>query len=51
MPRYLLADIGSTFTKLCAVDTDAGAIIAQATAPTTVAGDGRPGIRGCPAQA
>ncbi len=39
MPRYLLADIGSTFTKLCAVDTDAGAIIAQATAPTTVAED------------
>ncbi len=39
MPRYLLADIGSTFTKLCAVDTDARAIIALASAPTTVADD------------
>ena len=39
MPRYLLADIGSTFTKLLVVDTEDCAIIAQATAPTTVSED------------
>lgn len=39
MPRYLLADIGSTFTKLLVVDTEDCAIISQATAPTTVSED------------
>lgn len=36
MQRYLLADVGSTFTKLTAVDEE-GKILAQASSPTTVA--------------
>ena len=34
MKLYLLADVGSTWTKLAAVD-DSGSLIAQASAPTT----------------
>ena len=38
MALYLLADVGSTWTKLTAVD-DAGSVVAQASAPTTVSTD------------
>lgn len=39
MPRYLLIDFGSTYTKLTAVDSDKGDIIATSSHPTTVASD------------
>ena len=38
MALYLLADVGSTWTKLTAVD-DTGSVVAQASAPTTVSTD------------
>lgn len=38
MALYLLADVGSTWTKLTAVD-DTGSIVARASAPTTVSTD------------
>ncbi len=39
MANYLLIDFGSTFTKLCAVDTEAGDIIGTASHFTTVETD------------
>ena len=39
MPRYLLADIGSTFTKVCLVDTATVEVLATSSAPTTIASD------------
>lgn len=39
MPRYLLIDFGSTYTKLTAVGSDQGDILATAAHPTTVASD------------
>nr|HRU05078.1 glutamate mutase L [Candidatus Brocadiia bacterium] len=39
MADYLLADIGSTFTKLCLVDACAVEIRGQAMAPTTIQTD------------
>ena len=38
MALYLLADVGSTWTKLTAVD-DTGSVVARASAPTTVSTD------------
>ncbi len=39
MAEYLLADVGSTFTKLCVVDAAVPAVRAQAAARTTVESD------------
>ena len=39
MAKYLMIDIGSTFTKLCAVDSESEDIIATAASFTTVATD------------
>lgn len=39
MSRYLMIDIGSTFTKLCAVDSEKEDIIATSNSFTTVASD------------
>lgn len=39
MSKYLLVDIGSTFTKLCVVDASEQKILAQSAAPTTVTTD------------
>lgn len=39
MARYLMIDIGSTFTKLCAVDSEKEDIIATSSSFTTVAED------------
>lgn len=45
MSKYLLIDIGSTFTKLTAVDTEIGDIIATASHTTTVEEDVSIGYR------
>jgi uncharacterized protein (TIGR01319 family) len=39
LTSYLLADVGSTFTKLCLVGTSPPALVATAAAPTTIATD------------
>lgn len=41
---HLLADIGSTFTKLCLVDPEAPAVLGAAAAPTTVTTDVNRGL-------
>ena len=46
MAEYLLADIGSTFTKLCLVDTRGPAVCATARAPTTIETDVNEGFEG-----
>ena len=39
LARYLLGDVGSTFTKLLVVETDGPVLLAAAAAPTTVGTD------------
>jgi uncharacterized protein (TIGR01319 family) len=39
LTRYLLGDVGSTFTKLLVVETDGPALLAAAAAPTTIGTD------------
>lgn len=48
MPDLLLADIGSTFTKVCRVDAENSRLIATASSPTTVSTDVMDGLeRAC----
>lgn len=48
MPDLLLADIGSTFTKVCRVDAENSRLIATAASPTTVSTDVMDGLeRAC----
>ncbi|MBM0239745.1 glutamate mutase L, partial [Micromonospora sp. ATA32] len=39
MNLAVCADVGSTYTKVAVVDLDAGALVAAASAPTTVGTD------------
>ncbi|OGF50962.1 MAG: hypothetical protein A2231_06535 [Candidatus Firestonebacteria bacterium RIFOXYA2_FULL_40_8] len=39
MSKYLLADIGSTYTKVCVLSTDSSEVVAHAVSPTTIETD------------
>lgn len=44
MPEFLLADVGSTFTKVCLVRSDEPRLLARAAVPTTVEPDVNVGL-------